>query len=216
MKNSIETIWKEGFLNESSLVAPRINDLYNRKSKHLEDRIKRLFRINLVFIGVMAIVLPLVHYFLDAIWQGVSASILMLLTGWYSFRQAEGIKALDPGATSLDYLRALDRWLKEVLLRSEKIARFYYPLCFLIALSTVWSAWNKQGEFAMETKKKLPDMIFLGNIPWVALVIAIVATILIFRFSKRIYRFDVRLMYGSVFGKLEATIAEMEKLKEDG
>ena len=215
MKNSIETIWKEGFLNESSLVAPRINDLYNQKSKLLEDRIKRLFRINLVFIVVMAIVLPVIHYFLDAIWQGVSASLLLLLTGWYSIRQAEGIKKLDQGATSLDYLRSLNQWLKDVLSRSEKIARFYYPLCFLIALSTVWSAWNKQGEFAVETKKKLPDMIFLGNIPWSALLIAIVGTILIFRFSRRIYRFDVRLMYGSVFGRLEATIAEMEKLNED-
>lgn len=55
MKNSIEENWKEGFLNEKSLVAPRINDLYNQKSKHLVDRMKRIFRVNLIVIVILAI-----------------------------------------------------------------------------------------------------------------------------------------------------------------
>ena len=40
MRNSIEEIWKEGFLNEKSLVAPKINDLYNQKSMDLIDKMK--------------------------------------------------------------------------------------------------------------------------------------------------------------------------------
>ena len=87
MKNSIEAIWKEGFLNEKSLVAPKINDLYNQKSKHVVEKVKRRFRVNLIFIIITSIVFPIIHYFLDAIWQGVAISILMLLTVWYSIRQ---------------------------------------------------------------------------------------------------------------------------------
>ncbi|HTE32075.1 MAG TPA: hypothetical protein VK666_16955 [Chryseolinea sp.] len=213
MKNSIETIWKEGFLNEKSLVAPKINDLYNRKSKDLVDKMKRMYRINLIAIVSMSIVFPIIYYFLDVIWQGVAASILLLLTVWYSERQRRSIKTLDHGATSLDYLKSLERWLKDALSKHAKILRFSYPLYFLIAISTMWSAWNK-GVLTSKMYQKFPDVIFIGSVPLFALIIAGVATLLMFYFSDKIYKWDVRLMYGRVFDKLEETIAEMEKLKQ--
>ena len=214
MKNSIEVIWKEGFLNEKSLVAPKINDLYNQKSKDLVDKMKRMYRINLIVIVIMSIVIPIVYYFVDAIWQGAAASILLLLTAWYSKRQKRSIKTPDHGATSLDYLKSFDRSLKDALSKSEKILRFSYPLYFLIAMSTIGSAWNKSEKPISEIRRKFPDLIFIGNFPLFALIIAGVATLLMLYFSGRIYRWDVRLMYGRVFDKLEETIAEMEKLKQ--
>ena len=120
MKNSIEVIWKEGFLNEKSLVAPKINDLYNQKSKDLVDKMKRMYRNNLIAIVSMSIVFPILYYFLDVIWQGVATSILLLLTAWYSIREKRSIKTLDHGATSLDYLKSFDRWLKDALWRMRK------------------------------------------------------------------------------------------------
>jgi hypothetical protein len=214
MKNSIEVIWKEGFLNEKSLVAPKINDLYNQKSKDLVDKMERMYRINLIALVIMAIVFPIMYYFLDVFWQGVAASILLLLTAWYSIRQKRSIKTLDHGATSLDYLKSFDRWLNDTLSKNEKILRFSYPLYFLIAMSTMWSAWNK-GELTSKMYQKYPDVIFIGNVPLFALVIAGVATLLMLYFSDRIYQWDVRLIYGKVFKKLEETIAEMEKLKQE-
>src|SRR5688572_10519680 len=120
MKNSIEAIWKEGFLNEKSLVVPKINDLYNQKSKHLVEKMKRMFRINFIAIIIMAIGFPIMYYFLDAIWQGFAVSVLLLLTAWYGKSQIRSIETLDHGATSLDYLQSLDRWLKHLLTKSEK------------------------------------------------------------------------------------------------
>ncbi|MBK1439511.1 hypothetical protein JHJ32_05910 [Parapedobacter sp. ISTM3] len=199
MNDSIETIWKEGFLHEKSLVAPSVNDLYNRKSIHLVDRIKRRFQVNLVMIVVMVVLLPVICYFMQVIWQGVAAAILLLLTAWYNKRQIDGIKSLDQGATSFEYLRSFDRWLRDVLARSVKVARFSYPLYFLIAVSTGWSAWNRQGG---------------GDMPLIAGIIVAAATLAVFYFSDKIYRWDVRLMYGRVFNKLERTIAEMETLKQ--
>jgi len=213
MRNSIETIWKEGFLNEKSIVAPKINDLYNQKSMHLVDKMKRMFRLNLIIIMIMAIGFPILYYFLDVIWQGVAVSVLLLLTAWYSKRQTRSIKTLDHGATSLDYLKSLDRWLKDILTKSEKIVRFSYPLYFLIAMSTLWSAWDK-GALTSKMYQEYPDIIFIGSVPLFALIIAGVATLLMFYFSDKIYRWDIRLMYGRIFDKLEDTIAEMEKLKQ--
>ena len=214
MKNSIEEIWKEGFLNEKSLVAPKINDLYNQKSKDLVDKMKRMYRNNLIAFVIMSIAFPIVYYFLDAIWQGVAISILMLLTVWYSIRQKRSIKTPDHGATSLDYLKSFDRRLKDALLRGEKVLRFTYPLYFLIAISIMWSAWNK-GPLTSKMYQKYPDVIFIGSVPLFVWIIAGVATLLMLYFSGRIYRWDVRLIYGRVFGKLEETIAEMEKLKQE-
>jgi hypothetical protein len=215
MKNSIEAIWKEGFLNEKSLVAPKINDLYNQKSKHLVYKIERMFRVNQILIIVLSIVLPIMHYLLDALGQGLAVSILLLLTGWYNKRQINGIKTLEQGATSLDYLKSFDRWLKDVISRSEKIARLSYPLYFLIAISTIWSTWSKQEALILKTHQKFPNLIFIGNVPLFALVIVGIATLLMVYFSGKLYKLDLRLMYGGVFGKLEETIAEMENLKQE-
>jgi len=214
MKNSIEVIWKEGFLNEKSLVAPKINDLYNQKSKDLVDKLKRMYRNNLIAIVIMSIVFPIMYYFLDVIWQGVATSILMLLTLWYGIREKRSIKTLDHGATSLDYLKSFDRLLKDALSRGEKVLRFTYPLYFLIAISTMWVAWNK-GPLTSKMYQKFPDILFIGSVPIFAWIIAGVATILMFYYSGRIYRWDVGLIYGRIFRKLEETIAEMERLKQE-
>ena len=213
MDNSIEVIWKEGFLNEKSLVAPKINDLYNQRSRHLVDKMKRMYRINLIALVILAIVIPIWYYFLDIIWQGVAISILMLFTGWYSIRQKRNIKTLDHGATSLDYLKSFDRLLKDALLKGEKVLRFTYPLYFLIAISVMWSAWNK-GALTSKMYQKYPDVIFIGSVPLFVWIIVGVAALLMLYFSGRIYRWDVGLIYGRIFRKLEETIAEMEQLKQ--
>jgi hypothetical protein len=213
MKNSIEAIWKEGFLNESSLVAPKINDLYNLKSRHLVTRVERMFRLNLIVIVAAAIVFPVIYYFLDAFWEGVGASVLLLLTAWYNKRQIDNITALDQGATSLDYLKSLRSWLKGVVSKTEKIARYSYPLYVLIAISTIWSAWEKQG-LTLKIHQRFPDLLFIGDVPLFALLTGALMILLMLCFSARIYRWEVRLMYGRAFDKLEETIAEMEKLRQ--
>ena len=43
MRKTIEATWREGFLNPDALVAPKVNDLYTRKSSHIVDRIQRAF-----------------------------------------------------------------------------------------------------------------------------------------------------------------------------
>lgn len=181
------------------MVAPRVNDLYNRKSIHLVERLKRRLRLNLIIILILAVLFPVMGFLMQVIWQGVAASVLLFLTAGYNKRQIDRIKTLDQGATSFDYLRSFDRWIKDVLARSVKITRFSYPIYFLIASSIVWSVWNEQTA---------------GELTVAGGIIVAMATLVVFYFSDRIYRWDVHLMYGRVFRKLERTIAEMEKLKQ--
>jgi hypothetical protein len=215
MENSIEVIWKEGFLNEKSLVAPKVNDLYNQKSKHLVDKIKRMFRINFIAIVIMAVVFPVIHYFMDALLEGIAASVLLLLTAWYGQRQLTGIHSLDQGATSLEYLKSFDRWLNEVVAKNRTVVRFSYPLYLIIAFSTILSAWNSLPEPSLSLRQKFPNLTFVGNVPLVVFIIAALAVILMFIFSDRIYRWDVNLVYGRIFRRLKKTISEMEELRKE-
>lgn len=210
MENSIETIWKQGFLNESSLVAPKINDLYNQKSIHLVDRIKSRFKFNRNFILISALVAPIIYYFVGAVWQGLAFSFVFLFRLWYAKRVKNRTKVLDQGATSYDYLRSFDKWLKDIHSRNDKVARITNSLVVPLAMSATWTAWSKAGVILKWTQK-YPDL----NIPLITIIITIVLTIPMVYFSGRINKFDVRLMYGCLFDKLEETIADMERLKQE-
>lgn len=216
MEKSIEKIWKEGFLKEKSLVAPRVNELYNQKSKHLAEQVVSVLRVNFAIMIILAIVFPAVHAMLGLLWPGVAASILMLCVAWYINREIHGFRSLDHGLTSFEFLKSLDGWLKDVMLKYERIARVYYPVCFLIAVSTLWLAWNSQEGLIMRMRETYPDVPFILNVPifvWVPVVFILLGLVY---FSDRIYRWDVGLMYGGVFVKLREMIADMEKLMGGG
>ena len=50
MEKSIETIWKEGFIKNDALVAPKLNDLYNQKSIDIVEKFKRMYKLNRIAI----------------------------------------------------------------------------------------------------------------------------------------------------------------------
>ena len=52
MNKTIESVWKEGFIDDHALVAPQVNDLYNRRSEQTIDRFIRRLRRN--FYGIVA------------------------------------------------------------------------------------------------------------------------------------------------------------------
>jgi hypothetical protein len=213
MKNSIENMWKEGFLEEGALDLPKINRLYEQKSQHIVDKIKSRFKFNLKFIIVMAIAVPIIYFFMDALWEGVAIAVLLLATAWFSQRQIDRIKAVETGQNSYDYLKSFKCWLDTILLKNGSVIRFTYPIYFLIVMSMLFSSWSSQEELVNEVVQKFPDVTFIGDIPLMAWIITAVITVLMLVFSKQIYLFDVRLMYGRIFDKLDATIKEMETLR---
>jgi len=161
----------------------------------------------------MAIAIPIIYFFLDALWQGVAIAVLLLATAWYSKKQIERIEVVEAGQNSYDYLKSFQQWLDSVLLKNGRVIRFTYPIYFLIVMNMLFSSWSSQEELANKVVQKFPDVTFIGDIPLVAWIITAVITVLMFIFSKQIYLFDVRLMYGRIFDKLDATIKEMESLR---
>lgn len=209
MENSIEAIWKQGFLNESSLVAPKINDLYNQKSIHVVDKIKRQMKFNRKFVLISAFCFLVFYCSMGALWQGIAICLLFLFRVLYAKSVMDSTKILDQGATSYEYLKSFDRWLKDIFSRVETMARYSNILVVPLAMSAVWSIWSKFGTITKLTQKH-PNL----DIPLIIIIITVVLTLPMICFSARINKWDVRLMYGRLFDKLEETIAEMEKLKQ--
>ncbi|MBK6267327.1 hypothetical protein JKA74_19955 [Marivirga sp. S37H4] len=213
MKNSIESMWKEGFLAEGALDLPKINQLYEQKSQHIVDKIKSRFQFNLKLIIVMAIAIPLIYLLLDALWQGVAISVLLLATAWFSKRQVERIQGVETGQNSYDYLKSFQQWLHTALLKNGSVIRFTYPIYFLIVMNMIFSTWSGQEELVNKVTEKFPNLTFIGDVPLIAWIFTAVVALLMLLFSRQIYKFDVRLMYGGIFDKLDSTIKEMETLR---
>lgn len=215
MTNSIDEIWKKGFLEEQRLVAPKVNSLYNQKSIHLVARFRRAFRRQLLALLILAIIFPFGGYLLGVLWQGLATSGLLLISFLYSSKQLQGVKKLDPGMSSYEYLGCFNQWLQDVCMKSGKIMRFSYPLYFLIAISIIWTIWRAQEDVVTATYQKFEGGVFLWDVPLIVVIIAGVITLLVFLFSEKIYRWDLRLAYGPLFDKIEKTIADMAMLKQD-
>jgi hypothetical protein len=83
MRKTIEATWREGFLNPDALVAPKVNDLYTRKSRHIVDRIQRMQRTNEIAIVIGA---PILWVFLSA--TGIPYTGAIICTGGAARRPA--------------------------------------------------------------------------------------------------------------------------------
>ena len=209
MENSIEMIWKQGFLNESSLVAPKVNDLYNQKSIHVVEKIKRRMKNYRTLNFVLIVVVPFCYYFLGVFWYGLAFSITTLFMLRYTGRIMSSITTLDQGATSYDYLKSFDSCLKDIFAKFEKIGRFSFPLYTLILNSALWVGWHHLGIVSI-LQHRHPT----ADIPLIMLSFLGVHSLLTIVFSVKLTRWEIRVVYGHLLNKLEETIAEMEKLKQ--
>src|SRR5688500_17261193 len=131
MRKTIEATWHEGFLNPDALVAPKVNDLYTRKSMHIADRIQRMLRINQIAIVVGA---PIAGAFLTA--SGMPYAGAIFCSAWVGLVVVRRmyIARFEAPASSLDsyhYLKAFQSWLKNRMARSRRLQRHIYAVTFI-------------------------------------------------------------------------------------
>ena len=212
MEKSIETIWKEGFVSHDALLAPKLNDLYTQKSMSIIDKTVRMFKINLVALPVFGAVMLVISFF-----QGVplmGASLFVLLTALVVFgkRELDRLEDIDKGASSYLYLKAFDAWLKQKIALFTKVYRVFYPLFFLSMVAGLW--FSEVGESLMETVvAENPGIYLVNGIPVFWLLGVLLIAGLLGVSAGALYRFDVKLVYGRVFEKLDEIIADMEELR---
>ncbi len=213
MEKSIESIWKEGFLESDALVAPTVNNLYSQKSKSITDRLKRMFKINLYAIVVMAVVIWVGYALLGVPLAGGFIFLLLMAVFALAVKQLRSLKDLDHGLSSYEYLKAFNNWIHGLIAKNVKVMRFFYPLVFLGSMAPIWYTFE-QGEITGKLLAENPDIPLLFGIPVVALAAVLGVMLLMVIFGGKMYRWGVYLVYGGVFKKLEGLVNDMEELRK--
>lgn len=211
MEKSIETIWKDGFLRSDALVAPKLNDLYNQKSTHIIDKIIRMGRINLYAIVIGSSILLTVCLIAGAILGGIILFVALNYLVWMGVQQAKGLKEINKGNSSYEYIKAFDGWLKANTEKFRRVYRYVYPIIFGAAM---YGFWEYSHEKLMpELLAQNPDMTFIFGIPLYGFIFGLSVIVLSAVFSGPLYRLDVKSVYGPVLRKLAEILKDMEELR---
>ena len=212
MEKSIESIWKEGFLEPDALVAPKLNDLYNQKSIHIIDKFSRMFTVNLKALVVFSFVVLVASFFVGIPVLGVLMFILFNTIVLVNKKLLKGLKKIDSNTSSYQYLKDFDTWMKEQILINIKMSRYIYPYVFLTMIASFWFSGHST-EILNEILGSTHQIYFVKGIPvfWVLGIGSI--TSLLAYFGGSLYKLDLKIVYGRVLKKLAETLKDMEELR---
>lgn len=217
MEKSIETIWKEGFLKSDVLVAPKLNDLYNKKSQHIVDKFTRMFKINLVAVVIGSFFVVGMSYFVEIPYMGIGMFIMLNILVLINKKLMRGLAEIDKNTNSFQYLKTFDNWMKEQMSINERFARFLYPVIFLSMLAGFWFGGfggDVPGQILVnELVIRYPEMVVVYGLPLYGLLGGLLVIALLAYFGGTIYRWDLNIVYGRVLKKLGEIIADMEELR---
>jgi len=212
MEKSIESIWKEGFLKGDALVAPKVNNLYDRKSSDLIDKLKRMFALNFWYLVGLAIFFLAVGIFSGFPLVGAGWAFLLVILLFASKSESDKMEILDKGVSSYEYLISFKEWLDSAFKRYGRIYLFFYPAFFFFLVMGTW--FSKYNEAFMEKILEWnPEVMIFMGIPVFILVGTLIVTALLPFVSGALYRLDVNLAYGRVFKRLDQIIEDVEELR---
>ncbi|MFT5088238.1 MAG: hypothetical protein ACI906_004848 [Candidatus Latescibacterota bacterium] len=210
MQKSIEAIWKDGFLQQDALVAPEINDLYNQKSSDLVDKMTRMYRINLQALLAFAAVAFIASLVQGIPYSGIAFCSLFIGLVIPGKKHLNTLEQIDKSVSSYQYLRDFRNWREKLIANYAKIYTVFYPALFLILIV---SAWSNLTEPIEKVLAQHPEIELVYGVPLWGITATLVITCFLAFAAGALYRFDMNLVYGPTFKKLDEIIADMEELK---
>ncbi|MDW7692043.1 hypothetical protein R9C00_15125 [Flammeovirgaceae bacterium SG7u.111] len=213
MDNSIENTWKDGFLNDDAMIAPKINNLYTQKSKNIIDKLIKMFKLNFLFIIGLGLFFFAWSVFAGTIWVGLFMLLIFIGLAMYSKKQFDRMENIEKNLSTYQYLKAFDNWLQEAIASFTQIFRFFYPLIFISFM--VGFRFSTYGEQVMEKlATKFPDLQLVWGFPLYPSLAVLFIALIIGIFAGPLYRLDLNLMYKNSFKKLKEIITDMEELRK--
>ncbi|NQW36146.1 MAG: hypothetical protein HQ471_03980 [Flavobacteriales bacterium] len=217
MEKSIEKIWKEGFLKNDALIAPKINDLYNQKSIDIVDKFRRLYKINIIGITLFALILLPIATFVHIPYMGIPMFLILMSVANFGMKFKKKLDAINKNANSYQYLKSFNDWTKEMMAFNTKISRFLYPFVFLSMVAGFWFGsfgGNIPGnDFVNRLLIEFPDMIMIFGLPLFGVIGLLFILILLAVFGGKIGEWDLKIGYGRILKRLDALLADMEELR---
>lgn len=213
MDNSIESIWKQGFLQQDAQVAPRINDLYNQKSLHVIAQFRRMYRRNQIGVLIAAVVVLGISLLFQTPLSGCILSSLLVGLVFHSRQQEDKLAQIDKGDNSYLYLCALRDTLENIMQSFGQIYRWLYPLILIVF---AWGIWQVEiGDFNLQEAvlSAIPDLTLIAGVPLLPAGFVLSMAVVMGVMAERIFQEEVDAVYGRVLDKLHELIADMEELR---
>lgn len=218
MEKSIETIWKDGFLQSNALVAPKLNNLYTQKSIDVVAKFKRMYAINRIAIIAFAIIIIPVSYVAKMLAMGIPMAILFVFVSFIAHKYGKQLNAINKNTNSYEYLSSFNSWIKDMVSVNSKLSTFMYPYVFLAVVFGLWFNTPKEttlGElFVTGLVHEFPNVYLVYGFPILLLIPLILALGVLAYFGGRIGKWDINLVYGRILRKIDGLLVEMEELRK--
>lgn len=204
MDKSIENIWKEGFLKVNTEAAPRVENLYRRKSLMLTEKFKRTLSIDNWSI------LPLSVCFLIGIglkvnWGfGIYVFAMMILLFFYNRRCLKTFNSLHIEDNVHEYMRGYLRSVESLIRRISRMMVVGFPAFIVPAYIYIFFVWKDKGSVFLEEK---------GWTIFILLCLAVVVGLSALGWIS--YRVSVRIVYGRMIKDLRQMVADMDDLSQE-
>ena len=217
MEKSIETIWKEGFLKNDALVAPKVNDIYNQKSLDIVEKFKRMYKLNRIGIILFAIIIVPVSYITKMIYTGIPMTILFVFISVVAAKFSKQLNTIDKNKSSYEYLSSFNIWIKNMVAVNSKLSTILYPYIFVAVAVGFWFI-DIDGKilgdlFVNGFLSKFPSSPVVYGFP-ILLVIPFVGIIGVLAFfGGKIGKWDINLVYGGIIKRLDTLLSDMEELR---
>lgn len=212
MTKSIETMWKEGFINEAQLDAPKVNDLYNRKSQNMVDKLLNMFAINIKAIIIGAFIMFILMSLIGAPFLGGYIFLLLTPLVFIANKELKKSHNISKGQSSFDYLVNFDQWLKASIKTYAIYYKFFYPL-FFIGMATQGIVSNAGSRIIGLLLESFPTEFFILGLPYYLIIAMVIATLLVTYYAEALYRLDLNIVYGRQFKKMEELLSDMKTLR---
>lgn len=218
MGKSIESIWKEGFLNNNALVAPKLNKLYEQKSNHIVDKFRRMYKINIIAIGIFACLLMPFTILVNMPYMGIPMFFLFVTIIIFSRKFKKQLDEIDTSLDCYEYLNTFNTWCTDMASFNSKMSRYLYPFVLISMTLGFWFGGFGGDIPGQEIVGKLlieyPNMILLFGLPLIGIIAMIVLLAVLAYFGGRIGKWDLNLVYGGIFKRLNNLLTEMEDLRK--
>ena len=217
MEKSIETIWKDGFLEKDAIIVPKLNDLYNQKSIDIVDKFKRMYRINIIAIVLFAFILLPITLFTNMPYMGMPMFVLFMTITFFAIKFKNKLEAINKNTNSYQYLKTFDNWTKEMAGFNTKMSRFMYPYVFLSMVSGFWfgsfGGTIPGNDLVKHLLVKYPDMLMLFELPLFGILGLFLIIFLLSFFGAKIGDWDLKIGYGRILKRLDILLTDMEELR---
>ena len=200
MENSIETIWTKGFLKEETLAAPRINNLYQKKSKLLIEKLKRTYRIDNRSIIPLAILSIIGFSAVGQFFLGLYVMALMLGMFLLNKKKLASLERISIDTTSYEYLLKYREMFLQLKRFYTGLLGFGLPIAAIIGYIIFF--WNSP---VLNDFLKLKVIYIIGILLGLSLILSALGVIA--------YRLSLKLIYGGFIQKLDEMIADMNELR---